>query len=82
MVHLTFLLRPRRLSFLKPVVCADTVGGKLARKFGALRQTVEQTLGISTGRTEPDVNFDDEDLTLRGQQKCSALIKVGSHLPT
>ncbi|GAQ78920.1 Phospholipase B domain-containing protein [Klebsormidium nitens] len=54
----------------------DSVGGHLARKFGALRQTVERTLGINTGRTEPNVNFDDEDLTLRGQQKCSALVKV------
>lgn len=56
---------------------ADSLGGTLARKFGALRQTVERTLGISTGGNTPDIDFDDEDLTLRGQQKCSGLVKVG-----
>jgi hypothetical protein len=41
-----------------------------------LRQSVEQSFGISSGSVAPDIDFDDEDLTLRGQQKCSALIKV------
>jgi hypothetical protein len=57
-------------------VCAESVGGKLARRFGVLRQTVEQSFGISSGSNSPEIDFDDEDLTLRGQQKCSALIKV------
>lgn len=52
------------------------MGGKLARKFGVLRQSVEQSFGISSGGVVSDIDFDDEDLTLRGQQKCSALIKV------
>jgi len=54
----------------------DSMGGKLVRKFGVLRQSVEQSFGISSGGVVSDIDFDDEDLTLRGQQKCSALIKV------